>query len=181
MTDSIRLEKRKEVVSFGRYYINFKYSRGSTFSIHNSLHMFPLNKFGSYYFETNYILTSNRLLIFSMNLEKNVYFASFSSSNEYLFSIENKTIEILNFFDGLMPKGRYIIISNYENIEDDFVFSFTINRYLIDIKPKIEYSVSKGFNFLELPSKIGVIDLSKYKKNRAYLTYNGDYYKSFSC
>ena len=35
--------------------------------------------------------------------------------------------------------------------------------------------------YLTNPSRIGVIDLSKYKNNTAYLTYNGNYYKGIWC
>ena len=63
-TDSIRLEKGKEVVSYGKYYIIFRYARGATFSIHNSLHMFPFNKIDTYVSETRYILNTNQILFF---------------------------------------------------------------------------------------------------------------------
>ena len=75
---------------------------------------------------------------------------------------------IRNGFTYLIPKGRYILICNYAETTGEFVFSFSINRYLIDIKPNIEYIVLSGYEYLILPSKIGLIDLSKYKNNTAY-------------
>ena len=184
-TESIRLLKEKVVVSYGKYYIIFKYSRGATFSIHNSLHMFPFNKIDTFCSETKYILSTNRLLFFSMNLEKDIYFYSFSYSHDYLYSIDKRTIQLLEFKQGFthfIPKGNYLLISNYkETTTGIYAFSYSINRYLLDIKPNIEYSVLSGFKYIKNPSKIGVIDLSKYKNNTAYLTTDGNFYKSFSC
>ena len=96
-TDSIRLQKGKEVVSYGKYYIFFRNTRGATFSIHNSLHMFSFNKIDTFTSETKYILTNNRFLFFSMILEKETYFYDYSTAYDYLYSVEKKNYSNFNY------------------------------------------------------------------------------------